>query len=169
MLPAEAVIIPLRFIDAVVQKLFSGLRRLQEPGSTSGLQATHVKRLRMHKAALDTTRTLKVMQYLRLQCTSRHKLEMRLSEEIWEDIRKSETESFPAPPMETSGLRMSAIFLFALDLTSESKEIIIFSRSDVAEIINLQPKGSDAKAYQIKQVRNIVVKYRLGETDVDQI
>ena len=45
----------------------------------------------------------------------------------------------------------------------------IFSRSDVAEIINLQPKGSDAKAYQVKQIRTIVVKYRLGEMDVDQI
>jgi hypothetical protein len=43
----------------------------------------------------------------------------------------------------------------------------IFTRDNVEEIINLQPKGSQAKAYQVKQVRNIIVKYRLGETDVD--
>jgi hypothetical protein len=43
----------------------------------------------------------------------------------------------------------------------------IFTRSDVAEIINLQPNGSKAKPYQVKQVRNILVKYRLGEIDVD--
>ena len=35
------------------------------------------------------------------------------------------------------------------------------------EILNLQPKDSKAKPYQVKQVRNILVKYRLGETDVD--
>ena len=43
----------------------------------------------------------------------------------------------------------------------------IFTRDDIAEIINLQPKGSKAKPYQVKQVRNILVKYRLGEADVD--
>ena len=31
------------------------------------------------------------------------------------------------------------------------------------EIINLQPKGGKAKAYQVKQVRNIILRYRLGE------
>ncbi|MES1942671.1 hypothetical protein PC39_01050 [Salinisphaera sp. PC39] len=43
----------------------------------------------------------------------------------------------------------------------------IFTRRDVEEILNLQPKGSKAKPYQVKQVRAILVKYRLGETDVD--
>lgn len=41
----------------------------------------------------------------------------------------------------------------------------IFVRSGVEEIINLQPKGSKAKAYQVKQVRNIILKYRLGVSD----
>lgn len=43
----------------------------------------------------------------------------------------------------------------------------IFSRDGVAEIINLQPKGKKAKSYQVRQVRGILVKYRLGESDVD--
>ena len=43
----------------------------------------------------------------------------------------------------------------------------IFTRSGVEEIINLQPKESKAKPYQVKQVRGIFVKYRLGESDVD--
>lgn len=43
----------------------------------------------------------------------------------------------------------------------------IFTRDGIKEILNLQPKGSKAKPYQVKQVRNILVKYRLGETDVD--
>jgi len=43
----------------------------------------------------------------------------------------------------------------------------IFSREGVAEIINLQPREGKAKPYQVKQVRNILVKYRLGESDVD--
>ena len=38
----------------------------------------------------------------------------------------------------------------------------IFVRDGIEEIINLQPKGGKAKAYQVKQVRNIVVKYGLS-------
>jgi len=38
----------------------------------------------------------------------------------------------------------------------------IFSREAMMEIINLQPAGSKAKAYQVKQVRNLVVKYKLA-------
>jgi hypothetical protein len=43
----------------------------------------------------------------------------------------------------------------------------IFTKNGVAEIINLQPKGSKARAYQVKQVRNLLLKYRLGGHDVD--
>lgn len=43
----------------------------------------------------------------------------------------------------------------------------IFTRDGVSEIINLQPKGKKTKPYQVKQVRSILVKYRLGESDVD--
>ncbi|MFH1605012.1 MAG: type II toxin-antitoxin system HicA family toxin [Pseudomonadota bacterium] len=38
----------------------------------------------------------------------------------------------------------------------------IFTKPDVTEIINLQPIGSKAKAYQVKQVRNLVLKYKLA-------
>jgi predicted RNA binding protein YcfA (HicA-like mRNA interferase family) len=38
----------------------------------------------------------------------------------------------------------------------------IFSREGVEEIINLQPKRGMSKPYQVKQVRDIVLKYRLG-------
>ena len=42
----------------------------------------------------------------------------------------------------------------------------IFSKTGVEEIINLQPRGSKAKPYQVKQVRGLIVKYRLsGEQD----
>ena len=43
----------------------------------------------------------------------------------------------------------------------------IFAREGIEEIINLQAKGSKAKAYQVKQVRDILVKYRLGDCDAD--
>jgi virulence-associated protein VapD len=39
----------------------------------------------------------------------------------------------------------------------------IFTRNDVAEILNLQPKGSMAKPYQVKQVRKVLVQYKLAE------
>jgi predicted RNA binding protein YcfA (HicA-like mRNA interferase family) len=39
----------------------------------------------------------------------------------------------------------------------------IFFRNDMIEIINIQPNGNSAKAYQVKQVRNIILKYKLSE------
>ncbi len=39
----------------------------------------------------------------------------------------------------------------------------IFTKADVEEIINLQPKDQKAKPYQVKQVREIIIKYKLGE------
>lgn len=38
----------------------------------------------------------------------------------------------------------------------------IFSKLEVAELINLQRDGGgNAKPYQVKQVRNVIVKYKL--------
>ena len=43
----------------------------------------------------------------------------------------------------------------------------IYYKDGIMEIINLQPVGNKAKAYQIKQVRSILLKYKLGgSTDV---
>ena len=39
----------------------------------------------------------------------------------------------------------------------------IYSRTGIIEIINIQPlKDGKAKAYQIKQIRNIILKYKLN-------
>ncbi len=38
----------------------------------------------------------------------------------------------------------------------------IFFKDGVIEIINLQPKSSKAKPYQVKQVRNLILKYKLA-------
>ncbi|MBA7570184.1 hypothetical protein ES708_11932 [subsurface metagenome] len=35
------------------------------------------------------------------------------------------------------------------------------SKEDIEEIINIQSKKGLAKPYQVKQVRNIIVKYKL--------
>ncbi len=40
----------------------------------------------------------------------------------------------------------------------------IYTRADVEEILNLQPAGSgQAKLYQVRQVRQLIVKYKLAE------
>lgn len=39
----------------------------------------------------------------------------------------------------------------------------IFTKTDIDEILNLQPKGAKAKAYQVKQVRNIILRYKLAD------
>ncbi len=41
----------------------------------------------------------------------------------------------------------------------------IFTRIGVEEILNLQPLGGGrAKAYQVKQVRSVILRYKLGGT-----
>jgi hypothetical protein len=37
----------------------------------------------------------------------------------------------------------------------------IFYKEGIEEIINIQPNGSKAKPYQVKQVRLIILKYKL--------
>jgi hypothetical protein len=44
----------------------------------------------------------------------------------------------------------------------------IYSKEGVAEIINLQPlKDGKAKPYQVKQVRNLILKYKLHKEAKD--
>ena len=38
----------------------------------------------------------------------------------------------------------------------------IFYKQGIEEIINLQPKGSKAKPYQVKQVRQMILRYKWG-------
>lgn len=38
----------------------------------------------------------------------------------------------------------------------------IFTKEGVEEILNLQPKRSNAKPYQVKQVRSIIEHYKLA-------
>jgi predicted RNA binding protein YcfA (HicA-like mRNA interferase family) len=45
----------------------------------------------------------------------------------------------------------------------------IFSKAGIEEILNLQPKQGKAKAYQVKQIRNVILKYQLGGQDADQV
>ena len=38
----------------------------------------------------------------------------------------------------------------------------IFVQAGIADIVNLQPDGSKAKPYQVKQVRKLINEYRLA-------
>ncbi len=48
---------------------------------------------------------------------------------------------------------------FQMRTTSGSHHI--FVKKGIPDIINLQPIGSKAKPYQVKQVRELIVKYKL--------
>ena len=43
----------------------------------------------------------------------------------------------------------------------------IYYHKDIKEIINIQPKGSDAKPYQVKQVRELILRNKLGVDDAE--
>jgi hypothetical protein len=59
---------------------------------------------------------------------------------------------------------VSLLQTFGFNMRIKSSHHIFF-REGVEEIINLQPDGSKAKAYQVKQMRDIIVKYKLGVED----
>ena len=42
----------------------------------------------------------------------------------------------------------------------------IFTKNGVIEILNLQEKEGKAKPYQVKQVRDVILRYRLGGENV---
>jgi predicted RNA binding protein YcfA (HicA-like mRNA interferase family) len=39
----------------------------------------------------------------------------------------------------------------------------IYTKPQIEEILNIQPIGALAKAYQVKQVRAVILKYKLGD------
>jgi predicted RNA binding protein YcfA (HicA-like mRNA interferase family) len=41
----------------------------------------------------------------------------------------------------------------------------IYFKKGVEEILNLQPKGNNAKPYQVKQIRNMILKYKFAGGD----
>lgn len=41
----------------------------------------------------------------------------------------------------------------------------IFVKEGVAEILNLQPRKTKAKPYQVRQVRAVLVRYKLGANE----
>jgi hypothetical protein len=43
----------------------------------------------------------------------------------------------------------------------------IFTQDGIIEILNIQPKGSQAKPYQVKQVRSVILKYKLAGKEND--
>lgn len=43
----------------------------------------------------------------------------------------------------------------------------IFTKDNIEDILNLQPVGSKAKAYQVKQVRTVISKYQLANNEQD--
>ena len=42
----------------------------------------------------------------------------------------------------------------------------IYFKEGIEEIINIQPDGPKAKPYQVKQIRNLILKYKIG-VDID--
>jgi hypothetical protein len=42
----------------------------------------------------------------------------------------------------------------------------IFYRNNVEEILNLQPRGANSKPYQVKQVREVILRYKLAEEEL---
>ncbi|HBI71636.1 MAG TPA: toxin HicA [Lachnospiraceae bacterium] len=54
-------------------------------------------------------------------------------------------------------------FILSLGFNERIKgDHFIYSKEGIEEILNIQPNGNKAKPYQVKQVRNIVLKYKIG-------
>jgi hypothetical protein len=65
-----------------------------------------------------------------------------------------------------ANVRFSAIRSLVISMGFSERikgDHFIYSRGDIAEIINIQPaSGGKAKPYQVKQIRGIITKYGLG-------
>jgi hypothetical protein len=65
-----------------------------------------------------------------------------------------------------ANIRFSDLVLLMRDLGFEERvrgSHHIFTREGIEEILNVQPRGSMAKPYQVRQVRNVIVRYKLAE------
>jgi len=52
--------------------------------------------------------------------------------------------------------------LYALGFSERTKgDHHIFYKKGIEELINLQPKDGMAKAYQVRQIRQLILKYRM--------
>jgi hypothetical protein len=68
--------------------------------------------------------------------------------------------SFKEPRMQHPIRRPAVSFLGALGFAERIRgDHHIFSKPGVAEMLNLQPRGSLAKPYQVKQVRSVIIRY----------
>ncbi|MCH7731808.1 MAG: type II toxin-antitoxin system HicA family toxin [Candidatus Marinimicrobia bacterium] len=45
----------------------------------------------------------------------------------------------------------------------------IFRKSGIIEKVNLQRDGNNAKAYQVRQVRKVIIEYNLGDELNEQV
>ncbi len=41
----------------------------------------------------------------------------------------------------------------------------LFDKEGIVELVNLQSRGGHAKPYQVRQVRQLILKYKLGADD----
>ena len=67
--------------------------------------------------------------------------------------------------MEESQCAEAAMYLPSRRILSDIRRASrtqVWKDCDVEEIINIQPAGNKAKPYQVKQIRNIILKYKLG-------
>jgi len=58
-------------------------------------------------------------------------------------------------------------FLLAIGFTERTTggSHRIFTKEHIPEILNIQPNGAKAKVYQVKQVRAIILKYKLSKNE----
>ena len=74
--------------------------------------------------------------------------------------------SFEQRQTQTSDSKISGRYWAALGFAGRVRgDHHIFSKSGVSEILNLQPHGSLAKPYQVKQVRSVIIRYKLAKQD----
>jgi hypothetical protein len=84
----------------------------------------------------------------------------------WANTRNYSFKSFVERRMRTFHSMRSDPCSAGSGLLSIFAGAIISSRVTALRKSSMQPKGAQAKAYQVKQIRQVILKYRLGgETD----
>ena len=84
---------------------------------------------------------------------------MNRNDELWQRILSGRADA----NIRFEGLRLFRLRLGFVERVRGSHHI--FRKEGVCERVNLQRDGSQSKPYQVRQVRQIILRYKLEEED----
>lgn len=110
-----------------------------------------------------TKRLLSQISYVSARSTAQARIAFHESNFRWDNVRLRETDGHNKSVRKRVLQQILSGSSDAGVRFDDLRSLLVFSKDGVAEILNLQPRRSMAKPYQVKQARAIIVRYKLAE------